>query len=516
MAKREGGNVFNIRVGVAVTVGIKDSSKNGCNIHYYESPDYATAEMKIKYATQAAVAEIDWRMIQPNEYGDWVSQRSADFEKWPVLSDKKSEEIKIFKAYSSGMKTGRDSWTYSFSENKLRINVSGLLETYERARKEFGNWAGHAGLKSPQESDLNRFLGEFPVFADTTTISWDAGLKKACAKGHLINLESSRMKLACYRPFTKQFVCDEQALVQRRYQLPSMFPTPEHRNIGYVLTGSASHYDFGLIATDLLPNLHTLDTGQFFPRFTWEKIEAPEGQLDLSQGSVDKPGEVSKYGEIGEVVAGYRRVDNVTDEIKKLYRDALGADISGDDIFHFVYGKLHDPEYREKYAADLKKMLPHIETPATRDEFDKFAVAGEKLMALHVGYEDVEPYPVSVELAAGADPEDRETWRVLKMKWKKVRDPATGKLVNDYSRIEYNKKVTIANLPVDAEEYMLGSRSALAWIIDRYQVKKDKASGIVNDPNDWADEVGNPRYIVDLIAKVARVAVETNDIVKGL
>lgn len=465
--------------------------------------------MKTKYATQATVSDIDWRTISPNEYGDWVSQRSVDFEKWPVLSEKKSEEVKFFDAYSSGMKTGRDAWTYSFGENKLKINLRTFLVTYDRAREEFGNWAGHVGIKSPQESDLNRFLGEFPAFADKTTIAWDAGLKKACAKGDAINLEFSPMKLACYRPFTKQFVCDEQALVQRRYQIPLMFPTPEHRNIGYVLTGSASHYDFGLIATDLLPNLHTLDTGQFFPRFTWEKVEAPDGELDFAAVGVDKPAEASKYGEVGEVVAGYRRVDNVTDEIKKLYRDALGGDISGDDIFHFVYGKLHDPEYREKYAADLKKMLPHIETPATREEFDKFAVAGEKLMALHVGYEDVAPYPVSVEVKAGVDPEDRETWRVSakKMKWAKK---------GDFTRIKYNNVVTISNVPADAEEYMLGSRSALAWIFDRYYVKKDTASGIVNDPNDWADEVGNPRYIVDLIAKVARVAVETNDIVKGL
>src|SRR5699024_307604 len=98
----------------------------------------------------------------------------------------------------------------------------------------------------------------------------------------------------------------------------------------------------------------------------------------------------------------------------------------------------------------------------------------------------------------------------------KVRDPETKKLVEDRTTMIYNPQVTIAGIPLEADEYMLGSRSALAWIIDRYQVKKDKASGIVNDPNDWADQVGNPRYIVDLIGKVTRVAVETTRIVKSL
>lgn len=161
-------------------------------------------------------------------------------------------------------------------------------------------------------------------------------------------------------------------------------------------------------------------------------------------------------------------------------------------------------------------MLPHIETQGTREEFDKFSSAGEKLMALHVGYEDVEPYPLDIQVKTSAVPDDRETWRVIKPQWAKKKDPETGKNVNDVTKMIYNKKVTIAGIPAESDEYMLGSRSALAWIIDRYQVKKDKASGIVNDPNDWADEVGNPRYIVDLIGKVTRVAVETQNIVNAL
>ena len=291
-----------------------------------------------------------------------------------------------------------------------------------------------------------------------------------------------------------------------------MFPTPQHRNVGFEVSGASSPNGWAAIATDLLPDVQLLGNGQYFPRFTWSAAEPTDRGL-FTESSVGK-GESSIYGQIGEVVDGYVRVDNVTDEIKNIYRDALGADITGDDIFHFVYGKLHDPTYRAKYAADLKKMLPHIETPISRAEFDKFAAAGQELMDLHVNYEDVDPWPLDIQVKG--DESDRETWRVTKMRWAKRKDPETGKNVNDVTKLVYNKQITITGIPAEADEYMLGSRSAIAWLIDRYQVKKDKASGIVNDPNDWADEVGNPRYIVDLIGRVTRVAMETVRIVEGL
>lgn len=226
--------------------------------------------------------------------------------------------------------------------------------------------------------------------------------------------------------------------------------------------------------------------------------------------------EPSQYGQIGESLNGYIRTDNITTEIKSLFRNSFGTDITGDDIFHFVYGKLHDPAYRTAYAADLKKMLPRIDTPSSRKEFDKYAYAGKQLLNLHLSFEDADPWPLKISV--NGDTNDRETWRVSKMKWPKERDQATGKKIDVYSRIIYNDKIVIDNIPLEANDYILGSRSALSWLIDRYQVTLDKKgkSGIINDPNDWADEVGNPRYIVDLIAKVTRVAVETVQIVNGL
>ncbi|ERJ46304.1 helicase [Corynebacterium pseudodiphtheriticum 090104] len=514
-AKREGGNVFDIRVGVSIAIGIKDESKQSFDLHYAELPDYSSKADKISAIKSASIENLIWQIIEPNKEGDWLNQRSEEFEKWPVIGEKKGNSTKFFELYSRGLSTARDSWAYAQTKKQLSEQLGLLTDTYTKAIEELQYWLEDKGVTTAKEADVTDFLKENPKFADTKNISWNRTLKNYAAKRTEIVVNPTRFYPSLYRPFTKQHVYFEQKLNDMTYQLPSMFPTPEHSNIGFYIVNPGSAKPFSAIATDLIPDLAMWgsNAGQFFTRFTWAPVDAEDGGL-FGKGNVVKQSEASVYGQVGEVVDGYVRVDNITEEIKQIYRDALGGDVSGDDIFHFVYGKLHDPGYRTRYAADLKKMLPHIETPSSRAEFDKFAVAGKELMALHVDYESVEPWPLDIQVKG--DESNREAWRVQKMKWAKRKDPETGKNVNDVTKLIYNKQVTISGIPAEADEYMLGSRSALAWLIDRYQVKKDKASGIVNDPNDWADEVGNPRYIVDLIGKVTRVAMETVRIVDGL
>ena len=514
LAKREGGNVFDIRVGISIAIGVKDANEKSFELHYVASPDYASKAEKIEEVVNATISNLNWQSVVPNKEGDWLNQRSEDFVTWPVIGEKKGGSTKFFDLHSRGLSTARDTWAYAQTEDRLLSKLGVLAGTYTEATAALQNWLTEQGISKPRERDVTAFLQAHPHFADTTKVSWNRTLKNLAAKDTEIPVRRNRVYRSLYRPFLKQRVYFEQSLNDMTYQLPSMFPTPEHRNIGFVVMAPRDAANFAVLATDLMPDLSFFTyTGQFFPRFTWAAVSADDGGL-FGEGSVAKQGEASIYGSIGEVVDGYVRVDNITDEIKALYREALGSDITGDDIFHFVYGKLHDPGYRTKYAADLKKMLPHIETPSSRAEFDKFAAAGQELMDLHVNYESVEPWPLDIQVKG--DEADRETWRVLKMKWAKRKDPETGKNVNDVTKLIYNKRVTISDIPAEADEYMLGSRSAVAWLIDRYQVKKDKASGIVNDPNDWADEVGNPRYIVDLIGKVVRVAMETVRIVDGL
>ncbi|OHR34174.1 damage-inducible protein [Corynebacterium sp. HMSC074C05] len=505
-SRKEGGKVFGSgsRNTVAITIGVKDPTKSAFKLHYRDIGDYLTTAQKLDIVANSAMEQMRWQDVIPNKEGDWLNQRTAEFATWPVLSAKNSGKETYFKSGSGGLATGRDSWNYSFSEAKLARQCESLLFGYEKARGRFIDEVPSGGNRSVFVDFLRKNASEL---ADPAKIKWSVSLETAAAAGRESEALDKDYRVGIYRPFCSQYSNFSALLNHSRYQLPSMFPTPVHQNIGFVVMAPRDAANFAVLATELMPDLSFFTyTGQFFPRFTWVAVEADDGAL-FGENSVVKQSETSVYGEIGEIVDGYVRLDNITDEIKKIYRDALGADITGDDIFHFVYGKLHDPAYRTKYAADLKKMLPHIETPSSRSEFDKFAAAGKELMDLHVGYESVEPWPLDIQVKG--DESDRETWRVLKMRWAKRKNPETGKNVNDVTKLIYNKRVTIAGIPEEADGYMLGSRSAVAWLIDRYQVKKDKASGIVNDPNDWVDAVGNPRYIVDLIGRVVRVAMET-------
>lgn len=274
--------------------------------------------------------------------------------------------------------------------------------------------------------------------------------------------------------------------------------------MGIYQVGMGSAVPFSVLMVDNLPDLHVTGAGsggQFFPRWRYEPVDrgADQGTFSIAESPSEEFG-------------GFRRLDNITGATLADYRAAFGAGVTGDDVFFYVYGLLHSPDYRSVFEADLKKMLPRIPKVQAAD-FAAFTAAGRALADLHVGYESVAPYPVSVT----GEPPMSVTGDAL-YDWfrvEKMRHPRAGRTA-DTSTVIYNSRITLSGIPNEAHEYMLGSRSALAWVMERYQVKTDKASGIVNDPNDWSREVGDPRYILDLLARVVTVSVETVRIVRSL
>jgi predicted helicase len=480
--KREGGQVFGAgsQATVAVTVFVKspDAPMGGANIHYTDIGDYLTREQKLeRVASVGSVREMVSVPITSNEHGDWLSQRRDDFGEFMALGTKRAGEEAVFQLISGGLKTNRDPWNYNFSRDTLERNISSTIEYYNRQVQLVA-----------QGGEPDR---------DPARISWDRVPLKDVERGVEYSARLNAIRQAAYRPFTAVWAYPDRQWNNTIYQLSRVVPQ-QLPNFGIELTGPASHYEFCAVAAARLPDLHLLDTGQFFPRWRYEEA-AQSGMLDLS-------------GSDQEIVEGYRRVDNVTDGALKRFAAAYGERITKDDIFFYVYGLLHSPEYRETYAADLKKMLPRI--PLVADPWP-FVEAGRKLSDLHLGYETVTPYPLQgLDVDPIADPYDY--FRVQKMAFAKVRDPETKKLVADKTRVVYNSHIELGGIPEAAYRYMLGSRSAIEWIIDRYQVKTDKASGIVNDPNDWSREVSDPRYIIDLLARIVTVSLETMKIVDNL
>lgn len=471
IARKEGGNVFPVRVGISLLIAAKNPHRGSCRIHYHGVPDYQSREEKLADIDEATLASVPWRSITPNEAGDWINQRNAIFDTFPPLGAKGKKETMcpIFQLFSAGLKTNRDAWCYNFSRASVNGNMSRMVENYNA-----------------------QAVGD-DIDNDTTKISWSRGLLADARRGRIHEFKKDRIYLGAYRPFTKQYAYFDRPLNDMVYQLEKIFPTPQHENAGFCVIESGARSPFSVLVQNALPDSKTyVDAAQFFPRWTYEKVSADDGLFAASSGEVDE--------------YGYRRVDNITDEILAVYREKFGPQVSKDDIFHYVYGVLHSQQYREVFAADLKRMLPRIPLAASSADFQAFVDAGRALADLHVNYETVDPYPLH-ESTHPLDVDEWELYRVTKMRWE---DKTTRKA------IIYNGYLTLSDIPAAVHEYRLGSRSGLEWLIDRYQVKADKASGIVNDPNDWCREHDDPRYIVDLVKRVTRVSVETMDIVRSL
>ena len=475
--KKEGGTVFDSgsRATVAITLFVKDPAKTGpARVHYTDIGDYLTREEKlVKVAHAERVTGLEPDDIIPNTHGDWLNQRRDDFSQFIPVGDKGADST-IFRRYAAGVKTKRDAWVWNFGRESLLTNV-------ERTSAAF-----NACIRGEDHSPSN--------------VSWSRKLEGRARRKRALAVDPTAAQAGSYRPFARLWLYNDPSLVDEPGSTPDFFPGAE-RSLGFIVMAPRADAAPATLMVDAIPDLSYFTyTGQFFARWRYEAVE-PDGMLALE-------------AEDGEVVDGYRKIDNIADEALVHFQSAYGDRFTKDDIFFFVYGLLHSPEYRESYAADLQKMLPRI--PLVKAA-QPFVDAGRRLSELHLGYESVTPYPLDgldVDSVSGDTAYD--AFRVEKMKFAKVRDPETKKLVVDRSTIVYNDRITLSGIPEEAYRYTLGSRSAIEWIIDRYCVKPDTASGIVNDPNDWSRGVEDPRYIIDLLARIVTVSLETMKVVDAL
>ena len=515
-AKREGGNVFGIQTGVAITVLVKDPTHSGtAEIFYTEAEDYATRQEKLNqiigYGSIEGISGADaFRSITPNQHGDWISSRDERFATFQEIGNKslkgKESTPAIFRQYSNGLKTNRDAWCYNFSRGAVAANMRRMINNY--------NAAVEAGTTAEA------------INTDSTQISWNRQLIRdlTSRKHHKFDADSIRSSI--YRPFCAQSVYFVREMNDMIYQLPQLFPTPNHPNVALGPSGERRR-DFSVGLTCELPDLEMVSKAQWFPLYTWEPLSPtssgePDLFADLATSS-DSPADGAATAssldfsrpigdQIPVILDGYRRVDNVTDATLTSYREHYGdAGITKEDIFFYVYALLHHPEYRERYADDLKKMLPHIPRAAG---FHTYASVGRELADLHVNYERVEPYPSVQEEASLHAPAD--LWERYRIGERKMRFPKLGRRDKDFTRLEYNDYVTLTGIPAQAQCYSISGRSPLEWIIDRYHVKTDKASGIVNDPNDFLHEQGRPDAIVDLIKRLVTVSMRTQELLATL
>ncbi len=495
--RKEKDNVFGMgsRAPIAISLLVKNpcAAEHGC-IRFHDIGDYLSRDEKLeKIAGYASVAGItDWQVITPDDHGDWLRQRDDSFGEYIALGDKKSDGGKLFDNFSLGVVTNRDAWTYNASKSKVQANMSSMIGFYNAEVKRFNT--AHPGLDSKaRATKVDGFIDTNPE-----RISWTRGLKSELAKGRSFEFVADSMVQSLYRPFTKQWLYFNRTFNEMVLLMPRLFPHSKADNLVICIAGVGAKHSFCTLIVDTLPNLGMVDIGvtQCFPLYLYD--EEAQSQAANTADMFAPPAATQRP-----------RRDAITNAGLAHFQEAYPSEaISKEDVFYYVYGLLHSPDYRERFADNLSKELPRIPRVKMASNFWAFSLAGRKLAQLHLNYEKVTPYPLKIESAHKLTDAD---YRVEKMKYgKKAKD-------KDLTTLHYNDKITLTGIPLEAYDYVVNGKPALDWVVERQCVKTDKDSGIVNDANDWAIEtMNNPRYPLELFMRVVTVSLETMKIVRAL
>lgn len=470
-------------------------------IYYYDIGDYLNREEKLNIIKDfRSIKNIPWKTLKPNEEGDWINQRNEKFEEFIPMAPEKKFDVStktFFNVNAIGISTNRDAWVYGFSKQEVTTNINRMIDFFNEQSKLFKE-----EKKRRPELDVNKFID-----TNTQKISWTVNLKKDIEKTIDHSFDKDKFVIGVYRPFSKQHLYFDRPFIERPGLNSYLFPTVKSENLIISITGRGASKEFTSFITDSLTNLDFVEKNQSFPLYYYEENTSQQGSL------FDGDGEEK-----------YIRRDGISDFIHERAKAQYGKSVTKEDIFYYVYGLLHSEDYRKTFENDLKKMLPRLPLLDRVKDFWAFSNAGRELAELHLNYENhVILQGVEVEGAEqlsflDEEPADTQKFIVDKIRFGKARKEIDGKMrtVDDQSIIQYNAGIKITNIPEKAYRYVVNGKSAIEWILDRYQVKTDKKSGITNDPNDWAREHGKPRYILDLLLSVITLSVRTVDIVEAL
>lgn len=485
MRRVEGRNVFEYSsdrggctVSVAITMLVKHKNHTGkAQIYYADISQFGDRlkgfekrEIIARSHSFFSLPEDKVRQITPQSNGDWIIQRNNAFKQLiPLAGDthmkfEKYREKTFFEGYSWGYNTARDVWMYNSSSVHLLSNISGMIEEYSRQ----------------VDSGI--------ISLDSSKIRWNDTLISRFKRKETIRFNPNNIVKANYRPFFKQNLYREALLIERSYRVDSMYPTPETNNLTICMTGAGVKRDYSCLITNSYTDVQFMSNGQCFPLYWFEgtaKVDNKQSTLFENEYDVRI------------------RHDGISDYVLEKAEEKYGP-VTKEDIFYYIYGYLHSPEYRVTFSDDLKLSLPRIGFVDNVGDFNRFVQAGRELAYLHIHYEDIEPYKgVRIE---GYDSIDsilskEDHHHVTKMR-----------LYPEERKLVYNEYITINDIPEDAFRYIVNGRSALGWIVDQYQITIDKESGIVNDPNEYAGST----YVLKLVLSIITVSVETMKIVDNL
>ena len=437
-------NVFGIQTGVAIAFFIRKEKSVDKYIKYF-SENSLYAKDKLNFLEEKKIKDLTFKNILPDKHNNWIDIPNNDFDSLlPVASKKvkngngnKHQENAVFKLFSLGIISSRDDWVYDFNKRNLSRKIKFFIQKYnEFSRKKDDSW--------------------------NIIIKWSRDVKKDLLNKKKYKYDTNKIVDCFYRPFVKKKLYYSQDLNEMQYKTPLIFGKNSNlENI--VININYQRKDLYCLVTNCLSDLHFVGDNQCLPFYRYEN------------GS---------------------RVENITDwgllEFINHYEDKK---ITKMDIFHYIYGVLHNPAYRNKYALNFKRDFPRI--PFYKD-FWKWKSWGAELMDLHINYEKLTPYQFKVEKEK-----------------QKIKNPKPRFKINkvDYE-IELDEVTTLKNIPRLAFEYKLGSRSAIEWVISQYKEKKIKDKTISKKFNPY--KFNYIDTVSDLLGKVVVVSVRTMEIVSEM
>ncbi|WP_171237657.1 type ISP restriction/modification enzyme [Ruegeria sp. HKCCA5763] len=491
-AAGEGGNVFaqGSTTGISIAIFVRKRDETDSQIFYHDiGLNLSTSEkleaLRSNGSLQGLSASGGFEQVEPSQKGYWIEKGDETYGRFMPLGDKKKPPSPaIFANYSLGVASGRDAWCYNFSGAQLEEQVSSLIEFYN---DEVARYEVSGGTVEPQDF----------VQIDLGKMSWNRNALTDLSKGKRYDIGDGEIVPALYRPFVRSNLYFSRQLNAMLYQNLRIFPERGADNRVISVTGVGPRSGtFSVIMSNLVTDLQCMDNGQCFPLVVYEPRNGSDDLFADASNTLEQR-------------------DGLTDAGLRHFQAAYpNESISKDDIFYYVYGLLHSEDYRSRFADNLTKELPRIPCVKKVGDFWAFSKAGRELGDLHVNYETVEPYEVKIEQGDLRLPhvdDEASYFRVEKMKF-------AGKRPNlDKTKVIYNSNITMADIPLEAYDYVVNGKPALEWVMERQAVKTDKKSGIVNDANDYANEtMENPRYPLELFQRVITVSLRTMEIVRSL
>ena len=492
LRKKEGGNVFGegTRTPITITFLVKNStSKKNGEIFYYDIGDYLDRKQKLSKIRQfSSIKTIlenkKFQNILPDRNNDWLNKGNEKYDSFKLLSSKnKNEKNKIFEIVSSGVLTSRDMWCYNFSKTKLKQNIKSTIDFYNQQLDKIKN----------KNLDIQQI--KTVVDNDKKKISWSRGLYQKIQKKKRLKFDENKIMISQYRPFTKNYVYFDKDLNEVQYQLDKIFNKDVKSNPIIACTGTGNNNDFSAIMINDLPNYHLVFDSQCY-------------SLNIYNENALKDGLFSNQSEKQSV---FDRTDNINDReleyVRQLYSD---KSINKHDIFNYIYSVFHSKKFIKDFSNNLRKETIRIPYVKKYKDFQDFVKIGKKLSELHINFEK-QKYPCKITNLNKNKINDKELYRVEKMYFSK------HKKIIDKTVINYNKYITLENIPLDAYNYKVSGKPAVEWVMERQTIIRDVDTGIINDPNDYANEnMRNPAYPLELLQKVITVSLETQKLIKSL